>query len=143
MMNAAERLASHALGDFLFPAPAPREGWKIVGWWERRRLFYNVAVGVAGLVSWVAITGAASLLSGRLFVAPWQPVVAFGVLANGCYLLGPCVEILLLKLWGRTVLPVGPSLYRMGLTFSVGLALFPTLLAIVLGVAAVLLNLLG
>lgn len=26
------------------------------------------------------------------------------------------------------VLPVGPTLYRMGLTFSVGLALFPTLI---------------
>lgn len=29
------------------------------------------------------------------------------------------------------MLPVGPSLYRMGLTFSVGLALFPTLIMMI------------
>lgn len=143
MMARYERRASRSLGEFLFPAPAPREGWKIVRWWERRRPFYNVAVGVAGLVSLVAVSGVASIFTGRLVVPPWQPVVAFGVLANLCYLLGPWVEIVVHKLWGRTVLPVGPSLYRMGLTFSVGLALFPTLLAIVVGIAAVVLNLLG
>ncbi len=46
-------------------------------------------------------------------------------------LLGPTIEILIDKLWGRAVLPVGPSLYRMGLTFSVGLALFPTLIMMI------------
>jgi hypothetical protein len=37
--------------------------------------------------------------------------------------LGPTHEIQIDEVWGRTVLPAGPSLYRMGLTFSVGLAL--------------------
>ena len=31
-------------------------------------------------------------------------------------------------MWKGEVLPTGPALYRMGLTFSVGLALFPTLI---------------
>ena len=35
------------------------------------------------------------------------------------------------KLWGRQLLPVGPALYRVGLTFSVGLALFPTLIMLI------------
>ena len=56
---------------------------------------------------------------------PLLGVLAFGGMANVCYLLGPAVEIALEKLWGETLLPVGPGLSRMGLTFSVGLALFP------------------
>jgi hypothetical protein len=50
------------------------------------------------------------------------------VLANVCYTGGSLIEILAHKLFGRQLLPVGPALYRIGLTFSVGLALFPALL---------------
>ncbi|MGB1779767.1 MAG: hypothetical protein ACPHQP_09455, partial [Longimicrobiales bacterium] len=58
-------------------------------------------------------------------VAPWQGVLVFALLANLCYTLGPAIEIVTHKIWGREVLPVGPALYRMGLTFSLGLALLP------------------
>ena len=58
----------------------------------------------------------------------WLPILVFGVMANVCYLLGPTAELLIEKLWGPKVLPTGPTLFRMGLTFSVGLALFPALL---------------
>jgi hypothetical protein len=57
--------------------------------------------------------------------------VVFGVMANLCYLLGPATEIVIQALWGRQVLPTGPALFRIGLTFSVGLALFPALLAVI------------
>jgi hypothetical protein len=118
----------HALTEFLFPEPAPRTVSGIIKWWEKRRLFYNVAVGSAGLVTMIPATIVVSLLEGRLVLEPWIGAAIFGVLANVCYCLGPTVEILSTKIWGRTVLPVGPSLYRMGLTFSVGLALLPMLL---------------
>jgi hypothetical protein len=62
-------------------------------------------------------------------------VVVFGVMANVCYLLGPAIEIALQKLWGEKLLPVGPVLFRMGLTFSLGLALFPALLFAIAWVA--------
>ncbi len=117
------------LTEFLFPAPARRSVSGIVRWWESRRLAYNVFVGGAGLVSLSAV-GLTALLPGA-FPAPsdWPFIVlAFAVMANVCYLLGPTVEIGLQKLWGDKVLPVGPTLFRMGLTFSVGLALFPALL---------------
>ncbi len=117
------------LTEFLFPAPARRSVGSIVRWWESRRFAFNVFVGGAGLVSLSAV-GLTALLPGA-FPAPsdWPFIVlAFGVLANVCYLLGPTVEIGLQKLWGDKLLPVGPALFRMGLTFSVGLALFPTLL---------------
>lgn len=128
-----------ALTEFLFPAPARRSAGAIIGWWEKRRLPYNVAVGTAGVVS-VAVAWVLAALppSGEVITfLPWQPIVAFGVLANVCYLLGPAVEIVVDKLWGRQVLPTGPALYRMGLTFSVGLAFLPALIGVFFWVARI------
>lgn len=126
----------NSLTEFLFPEPARRTPGAILGWWEKRRLAYNVAVGAAGAISMVAITIVASIGQGRFFM-PWQGAVAFGTLANVCYFFGPAAELLIHKLWGRTMLPTGPSLFRMGLTFSVGLALLPVLLLTLVGVASV------
>jgi hypothetical protein len=67
----------------------------------------------------------------------------FGGLANICYFFGPATEILLEKLWGRRALPAGPMLYRMGLTFSVGLALFPALVTVMLTTVRVVLGVIG
>ena len=117
-----------ALTEFLFPAPAKRTAGAILGWWEKRRLPYNLAVGTAGVVGiGVGALFAALPPFGSIFIPPWQAVVLFGLAANVCYTLGPAVELLVEKIWGRGLLPVGPGLYRMGLTFSVGLALLPAL----------------
>ena len=131
-----------SLANFLFPAPASRSVGAIWRWWEARRLSYNLIVGSAGLVTlsvaqviiWVMPDGGGF---------PWQPVVAFGVLANVCYSLGPIVEASAHKLWGRTVLPVGPSLFRMGLTFSVGLALLPLLILTIFMLVRILIGVVG
>ena len=124
-------MAMSSLTEFLFPAPAPRNPGAIIGWWERRRLFYNLAVGAAGSVSFVVASVVDSILMGVPHLIPWPFVVMFGLGANIMYLLGPTIEILIDNLWGRTVLPIGPGLYRMGLTFSVGLALFPCLIMMI------------
>ena len=122
---------THSLAEFLFPAPAARSTGAIVRWWEKRRLAYNLAVGASGSVSFVAMSVVDSILKGDFHLVPWPFVVMFGLGANVMYCLGPALEILIDKIWGRTVLPAGPSLYRMGLTFSVGLALFPTLIMMI------------
>ena len=129
------------LTEFLFPAPARRSVGGIVRWWESRRLAYNVFVGGAGLVS-LGVVNLVTLLSGvPALNGQWIGVALFGVMANVCYLLGPTVEIALQKLWGKKLLPVGPSLFRMGLTFSVGLALFPALLVSIIWVAQIVVGL--
>jgi hypothetical protein len=133
-----------ALTEFLFPAPAPRTVRAIIGWWESRRLAYNLWVGSAGLVSVGVLCVEALLMRGSIdvrgvLIAP----TIFGVMANVCYLLGPTAEILIEKLWGRSVLPTGPTLFRMGLTFSVGLALFPSLVVSILLVVRIVLAVLG
>ncbi len=126
------------LTEFLFPAPARRTVGGIVRWWESRRLAYNLFVGGAGFLSLGAIKLITLLPPGLPGArVPWLAVVGFGVMANVCYLLGPAVEIALQKLWGEKLLPVGPGLFRMGLTFSVGLALFPALLFMIAWVVQV------
>jgi len=40
-----------SLTDFLYPAPAPRNTWGILKWWESRRLKYNLIVGGFGFAS--------------------------------------------------------------------------------------------
>ena len=127
-----------ALTEFLYPAPARRSAGAIILWWEGRRLAYNIWVGTAGLISLGTFKLVTVLVgTGSLGRYTWVPVLIFGVMANVCYLLGPAVEVLIQKLWGRQVLPAGPMLFRMGLTFSVGLALLQALLAVLALVASV------
>ena len=118
-----------ALTDFLFPAPAPRRAPAIIAWWERRRLHYNAFVGAAGLFSLVVTRIVTLLPPGSSEMPPLVLVVVFGVLANVCYTVGPAAEVVINRVWGDKTLPPGPMLYRMGLTFSVGLALLPTIFA--------------
>src|SRR5687767_10858341 len=122
----------HDLGEFLFPAPAQRSVGGIVGWWERRRLPYNLFVGGAGLTT-LSVLSVVGMLppNPRPVFFPVIPVIVFGVMANVCYLLGPTVELLIDRIWGRKVLPVGPALFRMGLTFSTGLALLPIIFVMI------------
>jgi hypothetical protein len=120
-----------AITEFLFPAPAKRTTGAIVGWWEKRRLAYNVAVGSSGLVS-LGLTWLLWALppNGASPGIPWVLPVVFGVAANICYTLGPAVELAIEKMFGRDILPTGPVLYRMGLTFSVGLTFLPVLMSL-------------
>ena len=136
--------AMGALAEFLFAAPASRTTPAIIAWWERRRLAYNGWVGAAGLVSLVTVSSYAALSGGEeVFPGALIAAAVFGGMANLCYFFGPATELLLEKLWGRRVMPTGPLLYRVGLTFSVGLALFPTLLTAMLVTLRLMLALLG
>jgi len=118
-----------SLAEFLFPEPAQRNVRSILIWWERRRLPYNIALGAAGLASIAWIGLMEFLIPGgpRFVLFPWQPVVVFGIGANLCYTFGSLLESIAFKIWGYGLLPIGPGLYRMGLTFSLGLALLPGL----------------
>lgn len=79
-----------ALADFLFPAHAGRSTVAIIAWWEARRLPYNLLVGGAGLLSLVLTSLLAALPPfGGDVPFMWAPIVAFGIMANVCYLIGP------------------------------------------------------
>jgi len=113
-----------ALADFLYPKPARRTVGAIFKWWERRRLAYNAIISAGGAVSlaglWLGFLLLGNPVSPGFMLTPVIPVL---LAANACYTLGPIVESLAHKLWGREVLPIGPHLFRAGLIFSVGLTL--------------------
>ena len=126
-----DRPGTSLIGEVLFPLPAHRRTvMGILTWWESRRLVYNVVVGATGLVS-LGIIGLISLVPPGVpkFFPPWQAILAYGALANVCYTFGPAIEIALQRLWKDRVLPVGPVLFRQGLSFSIGLTLLPVFIA--------------
>lgn len=114
-----------ALVRLLFPLPAVRHTAEIFAWWESRRPTFNLIVGGAGLVTLGTIQLLSWLPPHLPLSAPWQVVVLYGVCANVFYTFGAIIESALARLWGNDVAPVGPTLFRHGLVFSVGLTLLP------------------
>jgi hypothetical protein len=115
-----------ALARLLFPAPALRRSPGVIfAWWESRRPTYNLMVGGAGLITLGTIQVLSMLPPHVPMDVEWPLVVLYGVSANVCYSFGFLFESLLARLWGDEVMPVGPTLFRHGLIFSVGLTLFP------------------
>jgi hypothetical protein len=116
-----------ALTRLLFPAPAEvRNTAAIFRWWESRRLTYNVIVGGTGLVTLTMMKAIAMLppLSMDIPVF-WPGIIAYGIFANLFYSLGFVTEAAMQRAWHEDTPRVGPALFRQGLTFSVGLTLFP------------------
>ena len=118
-------IASGILSHLLYPRAAARSAGAIVKWWEKRRLSYNLILGGgAGLL--VVIGSLLWLLPPNdlpLEIIPLEGYLGFLFLINLSYSVGPATEFLAHKLWGTHVRPVGPTLFRMGLTFSLGLTL--------------------
>jgi hypothetical protein len=125
---------------FFTPLYYPRTTWSVLAWWEARRPLFNLCVGGAGLIS----LGTFMLLAylpphPAVFPVPWRVVVAYGVLANLCYTLGPAMDLLLRRGLRERAPAIAPVLLRYGFVFSVGLTLLP----IALGGLAWLVRLLG
>ena len=116
-----------ALTRLLFPAPAEvRNTAAIFRWWESRRLTFNVIVGGAGLITLAAIKVIAMLPPLSMSVSMfWPGIIAYGIFANLFYSLGFVTEAGMQRAWHEETPRVGPALFRQGLTFSVGLTLFP------------------
>ena len=115
-----------ALARLLFPVPDVRRSpATLLTWWESRRPTYNLLVGTTGVVT-LAVLRAMSWLPPYVeFDAPLSLIIVYGVCANLCYTFGFAFELLFQRMWGDDIAPVGPTLFRHGLVFSVGLTLFP------------------
>jgi len=113
---------------FFSPVYIPRSAWPIVGWWERRRPVYNLVLAVAGGLS----LGAQSLFQvlPPRSSPPEVPlglvgVLAYAVLVNLCYSAGPAADVYVRRRWGDASAAAGPTLFRYGFVFSIGLTLLP------------------
>ncbi len=95
----------------------------ILGWWERRRLFYNVIVGACGLLT-VALV--ASITAGR-FLVDYLVVLIIPVafIANVCYTSGWLLDSYARAIWKEKAEHFGPILFSLGLLFSMIVVLSP------------------
>jgi hypothetical protein len=102
---------------------------QIFGWWARRLLYFNLAVGAVGFVTWwlVMIAGSAAVKPGVDFEEPlamlFGPFVYAGF-ANLCYCLGPIFDLVIYSKKPRV------WLFKAGLFFSLTLTALPGLWAV-------------
>ena len=115
-----------ALTRLLFPLAAVRRSPAVLlAWWESRRPAFNAIIGVSGLLTLATVQFISWLPPHLPMAVAWQVVVLYGVAANVCYSFGFLFEWLLDRMWGDDIAPVGPTIFRHGLIFSVGLTLLP------------------
>ena len=104
----------------------------VIKWWESRRLPFNLAVGATGVFSWSAVQLILLMPpdSGAIPLAPSLIIpIVYGVLANVCYTGGWMFELWFRRQFGREMESVGPTTFRYGFVFSIGLTLFPVAMA--------------
>ncbi len=118
-------------------AHKPQETLNIIGWWESRRLFYNVVVGLTGLVSLVFLRFLcmnhifnASALGGVLIMLWGAFCVA--IMANVCYTAGCICDSFARHFWKEKAESFGPILFSLGLIFSLLVVALPIFGSIVL-----------
>ena len=118
---------SSGLRQLLFRDKLLTTPGEVIGWWERRRLVFNAAVGVTGVVSIGVITALSAIgpHSQSAMGPPLMLVLVYGVAANILYTGGWIAELLLRPVFERSTGTVGATIFRYGLAFSVGLTALP------------------
>lgn len=117
--------------DWLFKTQFPPiPWWRIILWWEMRRVPFNLVIGICSVFSLVifywSILGSGHLQPGEDAVEPLAFIVA-PVVFNICYTLGWLLELSM-----RAILPslpseFGPCLLRLGMGFSLFVISIPAL----------------
>lgn len=133
-----------SLGAQMTDEPHGADGW---AWWQARRLRYNIALGVSGLVAYVA-TVALWWATHQPVRRTWQDGLATTLLlgtgflllmgaANVCFLIGPALEAWMrpkdplrfrtsaygLGFWASMALPFAFPLFNLAL--AIGSGAFP------------------
>ena len=134
------RLRSSVLCRRDVPSTSAKEA---IGWWESRRIPFNLIVGSAGIISCIVV-GIVGLGSSILFDSelglPDPPLFAlvgiliYGIIANICFTGGWLAELVVRKIWPREADRFATLSFSLGLVFSVLLTLTP---GIVIGAAGI------
>jgi hypothetical protein len=124
--------------------------WQVIGWWEARRVPYNLIVGIAGILSSVVIVvvglGNYFFFRGD-FPAPEGltlfAVIFYAIAANLCFAGGWLVELIIRKAWPQEADRFATLIFSLGLIFSVLLTLTPAILVGVMGIFGLVAHMLG
>jgi len=116
-MNAIVRAKS-----WLFaPQSMPVRWWRVILWWELRRIPFNLLIGAYGALCLVlfywAITSSGHLQPGEDAVEPLA-LIAAAFAANACYTLGWLLELPVRLLMPALSAQFGAVLLKLGIGFS-------------------------
>jgi len=115
---------------------------EVIGWWEARRVAFNLIVGTAGVITGIidlTIVAAANIFFHSDFGLPGSPLLAvfgvilYAVLANVCFTGGWIAELLVRQIWPEEAQGFARTSFALGLAFSVLLTLTPGILLVVIG----------
>ena len=116
--------------------------WQIIGWWEARRLIFNLIIGATGVVTCLAILAIAVISDYVLGIPVGMPdppifafagIIIYGVMANVCYTGGWVTEFIVKNTWPDQSEQFGTLSFTLGLVFAIIITLSPIAL---LGAAA-------
>jgi len=111
--------------------------WAVVGWWEARRVAFNLIVGATGVITSVLvllIAWASERWLGIPIGLPDPPVlvilavIAFGAAANICYAGGWVVELIVRRTWPGDSERVGVISFALGIVVAVVVTLVPVVI---------------
>ncbi len=71
--------------------PVSNDLYESIKWWEKRRVFYNITVGVAGLIPITIFWNAIFAIG---FFSSMIGIIIYGSLVNTCYCFGWGIDIL-------------------------------------------------
>ena len=113
------------LNTLLSVDKADRSAIQIIGWWEIRRIIYNLIVLICGLISMSIMSALVNLKPGEDLQEPLA-IIAFGILCNLCYSLGWLTE-----LFNKKNKTYGPKMFKRGLYFTLFWVFLPAVLHII------------
>jgi hypothetical protein len=119
----------------------------LIGWWEARRVPFNLIVGTAGILTCIVIgvvaLGKEILFDGQ-FDFPDPPIFVlvgiflYALCANICFTAGCLVELIVRKIWPGQADRFATLSLSFGLIFSVLLTLAPGILTGAAGIFALI-----
>lgn len=126
--------------------------WEVVGWWEARRIPFNLIVASAGVLSGIVIGVVAAgsyFLFDSDFGAQGSPfftlmgILIYAVLANVFFTGGWIAELSVRKIWPNQTERFAAWSFSLGLIFSVLLTLAPGIVVGIGGLFGLVGHLLG
>lgn len=117
------------LDDLLEVKQERRTQNQIIGWWELRRLLYNLIVLVSGIISMSTIRLFVNLKAGEDLEEPFA-IVGFAFICNLFYTLGWITEIT-----RKPSKNYGPKMFKIGLYFTLFWVYLPLLLHVIFWIA--------
>ena len=126
--------------------------WAVIGWWEARRIPFNIIVGATGVVTACVVLLVAWLSERWLGIPVGLPdpplffvlgIFAFGAAANVCYTGGWVAEWLVRKAWPTESEQIGPISFALGILFAVVVTLSPSVFVSFIAIVVVVAQWLG